>query len=85
MPHLGPMEHSRMMEMRYLTAMVCREGRAIKVAMVRRRMRHPERRHPPRKACPHPTMPNFVLTPDETANLIAYIFSLRKSTGKAEQ
>ena len=34
---------------------------------------------------PHPTMPNFVLTPDETANLIAYNFSLRESTGKAEQ
>jgi mono/diheme cytochrome c family protein len=27
---------------------------------------------------PHPTMPNYVLTPDDTADLIAYIFSLRK-------
>lgn len=27
---------------------------------------------------PHPTMPNFVLTPEETSNLIAYILSLRE-------
>ena len=26
---------------------------------------------------PHPTMPNLVLTPQETANVIAYILSLR--------
>jgi len=26
---------------------------------------------------PHPTMPNLVLSPDETANVIAYILSLR--------
>ncbi len=27
---------------------------------------------------PHPTMPNYVLSPDETADLIGYILSLRK-------
>ena len=30
---------------------------------------------------PHPTMPNFVLSPDETADIIAYILGLRE-TGK---
>ncbi len=34
---------------------------------------------------PHPTMPNFVLTPDETSNLIAYIFSLREEGGSQQQ
>ena len=27
---------------------------------------------------PHPTMPNFVLAPDENQDIIAYILSLRK-------
>jgi mono/diheme cytochrome c family protein len=27
---------------------------------------------------PHPNMPNFVLSPDENQNVIAYIMSLRK-------
>lgn len=27
---------------------------------------------------PHPNMPNFVLAPDESQNVIAYIMSLRK-------
>ncbi|MBN9467293.1 MAG: c-type cytochrome [Bosea sp.] len=27
---------------------------------------------------PHSTMPNLILTPDETANLIAYILSLKE-------
>lgn len=27
---------------------------------------------------PHPTMPNFVLSPDETGGIIAYILSLRE-------
>ncbi len=34
---------------------------------------------------PHPTMPNFVLTPDETSNLIAYFFSLREKSGLSDQ
>jgi len=29
---------------------------------------------------PHPTMPNFVLAPDENQNIIAYILSLREKT-----